>query len=257
LFLASKLSEPHDEVVLEIGTGSGIQAICMAKRAKHVVATDINDKALLYARFNANLNAVGDKIEFLNGDVYEKFNGERFNRIVSNSAVIPAPINSGFFVHSDGGPLGIDMSKKIIDGAITHLVDDGKLQMLCTSFSDRNKEFIMTKIIKDSYQNLNCQFSMVELYDNPLEPLNLLTDNFKHLYSYTAFKSNIVKNGYKQLHYLYLETNNDSSKCFDIKYELSNRLFQPDAYSGSWKGRMSRLFLAYNAELMELVPLDS
>ena len=52
---------------LDLGTGCGIQALLAAKHAEHVVATDVNPRALAFAGFNARLNGI-DNIEFRLGN---------------------------------------------------------------------------------------------------------------------------------------------------------------------------------------------
>ena len=51
---------------LDVGTGCGIQALLAARHAQHVVATDINERALAFAALNAGLNGI-DNIEFRAG----------------------------------------------------------------------------------------------------------------------------------------------------------------------------------------------
>ncbi|MBP3223510.1 MAG: methyltransferase, partial [Actinomycetaceae bacterium] len=68
--------------VLDIGTGNGIHAIIAALNEAHVVATDVSDDALQYAKMNAEL--AGVCIDFRKGSVYEPVDGMRFDVIVSN-----------------------------------------------------------------------------------------------------------------------------------------------------------------------------
>jgi len=58
--------------VLEIGTGSGAIAICLAKEVRDlfVMATDISGEALLLARENAKSAGVLQRVEFVNGDLF-------------------------------------------------------------------------------------------------------------------------------------------------------------------------------------------
>lgn len=82
--LARRLSVNEGEIGLEIGTGSGICAICGAKKgAKRIVAADINMKVKNYFDFNTILNNVEDnvedKVEFILGDVYGDIGSEKFN----------------------------------------------------------------------------------------------------------------------------------------------------------------------------------
>jgi release factor glutamine methyltransferase len=65
---------PNDRV-LDMGTGSGINAILAAKTCSDVVAVDINPKAVEAAAKNAALNGVADRITFLQSDVFDRVNG--------------------------------------------------------------------------------------------------------------------------------------------------------------------------------------
>jgi len=70
-FMARHLRfEPADSV-LDMGTGSGIQAIVAAATAARVVAIDINPEAVRLARENALANGVADKVTVLEGDLFE------------------------------------------------------------------------------------------------------------------------------------------------------------------------------------------
>ncbi|PQO34864.1 peptide chain release factor N(5)-glutamine methyltransferase [Bremerella cremea] len=72
---------------LELGTGSGIIAVTVAKHAKQVtgLATDISKKALEVARGNAEKHGVAERIEFASGDLFDAVPvGEKFDIIVSN-----------------------------------------------------------------------------------------------------------------------------------------------------------------------------
>ncbi|RCS41403.1 peptide chain release factor N(5)-glutamine methyltransferase [Bremerella cremea] len=73
--------------LLELGTGSGIIAVTVAKHAKNVtcLATDISAKALQVAQKNAEKHGVSERIEFALGDLFEAVpQGETFDIIVSN-----------------------------------------------------------------------------------------------------------------------------------------------------------------------------
>ena len=78
--------------ILDIGTGSGIIAICLAKnlRASSISATDISDSALVIAKENAELNGVEKQINFKNFDIVtnEGYPGNQFDIVVSNPPYI-------------------------------------------------------------------------------------------------------------------------------------------------------------------------
>lgn len=70
-----------DDRVLDMGTGSGVNAILAASKSRDVVAVDINPHALEAARENAERNGVGDRITVLHSDVFDAVDG-RFDLIV-------------------------------------------------------------------------------------------------------------------------------------------------------------------------------
>ncbi|MHC2067422.1 peptide chain release factor N(5)-glutamine methyltransferase [Bremerella sp. T1] len=77
--------------VLEIGTGSGIISVTVAKQAPkvHVTATDISEKALAVAKQNAEKHGTADRIEFVCGDLFAAVpDGALFDVIVSNPPYI-------------------------------------------------------------------------------------------------------------------------------------------------------------------------
>ena len=72
--------------VLDIGTGSGAVALAIAReRPKvHVVATDVSAEALAVAKRNARELEMGDRLQFVEGSLFEPFTDEQFDLVVSN-----------------------------------------------------------------------------------------------------------------------------------------------------------------------------
>lgn len=67
-----------------MGTGSGMQAVCLAERGFFVIALDINPQAVRCAKINAILNAVEGRIEVLHSDLFTEIPGRTFDLIVFN-----------------------------------------------------------------------------------------------------------------------------------------------------------------------------
>jgi len=67
----SRLGDPL--TIIDIGTGSGILAITLAASlpAAQVIATDVSAQALEVARSNAQRHGVADRIEFVQGSLFE------------------------------------------------------------------------------------------------------------------------------------------------------------------------------------------
>ena len=116
---------------LDLGTGCGIQALHLARDGERVVATDISERALAFARFNAALNGV-TSIEFRLGSLYEPVAGERFDRIASNPPFVITPRTDGVpaYEYRDGGLVGDGIVEAMVRGAAEHLVPGGVAQLL-------------------------------------------------------------------------------------------------------------------------------
>ncbi len=79
--------------ILDIGTGSGCLAVTMVKELPQcrAVALDVSEEALAYARRNAAVNGVADRIEFIRRDMFWFMDEtlHRFDAVVSNPPYIP------------------------------------------------------------------------------------------------------------------------------------------------------------------------
>ena len=116
---------------LDLGTGCGIQALLVARRARTVIATDISARALAYAEINAQLNGV-DNIEFRRGSMFEPVEGEAFDLIVSNPPFVITPRGEGVpeYEYRDGGLIGDALVEQFVRSAPAHLTPGGIAQLL-------------------------------------------------------------------------------------------------------------------------------
>ncbi len=73
-----------DTTMLDIGTGSGILSIAsVLLGAKSAIGIDIDAQSVKTAKENAQINKIGDKCEFIVGDLTNKING-KYNVICAN-----------------------------------------------------------------------------------------------------------------------------------------------------------------------------
>src|SRR5206468_8352084 len=77
------------ERALDIGTGSGVEALLTTRHAAHVVATDVNPRALRLAELSARLSGVS--LELREGSLFEPVEEERFDLIVANPPFVISP----------------------------------------------------------------------------------------------------------------------------------------------------------------------
>jgi release factor glutamine methyltransferase len=87
---AEKLEVKSSDFVLDLGTGSGILAILAAKKARHVIAADINPHAVRCTKANASLNNMQGKMDFIQADLFSAFHGAKFDLVLFNAPYLPS-----------------------------------------------------------------------------------------------------------------------------------------------------------------------
>jgi SAM-dependent methyltransferase len=115
------------EAALDLGTGCGIQALLAAKHSAQVVATDVNERALAFARFNAALNGV-DAIDFRQGNLFEPVEGERFGLVVANPPYVISPDST--YTYRDSGHPRDTLCRTIVRSVPDVLSEDGFAHVL-------------------------------------------------------------------------------------------------------------------------------
>ncbi|MFQ6172216.1 methyltransferase [Oryzobacter sp. R7] len=128
--LAAWTPRPHVERALDVGTGCGVQALHLEAHADEVVVTDLSERALAYARFNAALDEAEWDVRA--GSMLEPVAGERFGLVVSNPPFVITP-RSGevpLFEYRDGGAAGDTVVRDLVRGVGEHLEPGGIAQFL-------------------------------------------------------------------------------------------------------------------------------
>ncbi len=74
----------HGLRALDLGTGSGVGALFAARAGYAVTAVDVNPEAVRCVRINALLHHLEDRIEALEGDLFEPVRGRRFDLVLFN-----------------------------------------------------------------------------------------------------------------------------------------------------------------------------
>lgn len=128
--LASWTPRPAVTRALDLGTGSGVQALHLTAHAEQVTVTDLSERALAFARFNAALNEVD--WEVLCGSLLDPVAGREFDLIVSNPPFVITP-RSGqvpLFEYRDGGAAGDAVVEHLVRHLGEHLAPGGIAQLL-------------------------------------------------------------------------------------------------------------------------------
>lgn len=122
---------------LDLGTGCGVQSLHLVGHSDQVVATDVNERALRLARFNADLNEVD--IEVRNGSYFEPVVSESFDLIVTNPPFVISPATAERLVYRDSGLPGDRVVEHIVSNSVRHLNPGGVAQVLANwmIFADR------------------------------------------------------------------------------------------------------------------------
>ena len=131
--------------VLDVGTGTGIQAITAAKQGADVMAVDINPKAVELAKKNAELNNV--KINILESDLFLNVKG-KFDLIIFNAPYLPSdepPVKQTELWEGVKDPAwsgGKELIMKFIKEAKKYLNKDGKIIIVFSSLTKLDIEGI-------------------------------------------------------------------------------------------------------------------
>jgi hypothetical protein len=120
--LASITVRQFVAAALDLGAGSGIQALLAAQHATQVIATDINARTLQFAEFNALLNGVAN-IEFRRGDLFAAVEGCAFDLIVCNPPYLVSPESR--FIYRDNDLPGDAFCEQLVRQMPAFLVEGG------------------------------------------------------------------------------------------------------------------------------------
>src|SRR5271169_1745164 len=114
--------EPCEDF-LELCAGTAPAALLAARSAKNIWATDIAERSIDFARFNAALNGIHN-VTFAQGDLYQPVEGRTFDRIAAHPPYVPVLKTAEIFY--GGGEVGEEITKRIIEGLPTKLRAGGR-----------------------------------------------------------------------------------------------------------------------------------
>jgi len=131
-------SWPDAATILDVGCGSGVIGLSLAKRlaggSARVTLTDLSEEALSLARENAaRLLDSGSSVRFLQGDLFEAVGGERFDLIVANlpyirksdETLLSREVRRDPAIALYGGESGTEIIERLLSRARDHLNPGG------------------------------------------------------------------------------------------------------------------------------------
>jgi len=149
-------------IVLDVGTGTGVQAIISAKKgAKKVIAIDIDDNSLENAKENVAFHKLDQIIEVRKSDLFTNIKeNERFDLIISQlpfaDVNYKAPVGH-FLFDAD-----FKLHERLLKDAKNHLTEKGKIFIPSGDVANEKKlkelikkyDYKILKIEEEMFQNL-------------------------------------------------------------------------------------------------------
>jgi release factor glutamine methyltransferase len=165
--------------VLDMGTGSGIQALTALKNKEvgEVIAVDINKEAVNQLKEKIKQNHLR-KITVIQSNLFENVN-HKFNTIIFNPPYLPQDkINKKLIEDSAlyGGKNGYELSETFFNRVSKFLASDGKIFFLFSSLTNKAK-------IEEIIESNLFQF----------KELDQLKISFETLYVYEITKTNLLR----------------------------------------------------------------
>jgi len=115
--------------VLDLGCGAGTIGLLFAPQADCCVCTDVNPRALVFARANAAMNDIAN-VDMRQGDLFEPVRSEAFDVIASQPPFVarPSGVDPATFLH--GGERGDELALRLLAALPDRLALGGRACLL-------------------------------------------------------------------------------------------------------------------------------
>lgn len=132
-FLLDHIKGIRVDKALEVGVGTGIIALTLAKTCKEVHGIDINPKAIEIARENARVNNIKN-VKFWISDLFINVE-EKYDLIVFNPPYLPGEPKNELERSWSGGNGGREVIDKFLKEVRSYLRPNGKFLILVSSLN--------------------------------------------------------------------------------------------------------------------------
>ena len=148
--------------VLDIGSGSGIQAMAALPIAEEVVATDIDDEALEHLK---DLENKHKNLRVIESNLFENID-ETFDTIIFNPPYLPEQEGEEVSVARavSGGKKGYEVLAHFFQKVDKYLNPNGKILIVFSSLTNR-------KIIDEMIKTYGFKYELLEVRDFDFEKL--------------------------------------------------------------------------------------
>jgi release factor glutamine methyltransferase len=140
--LINALEVVRDERVLEMGCGTGIVSLHMAKLGAKVTCVDINPKAVECTKHNASRNDL--LINVMESDLFQMVPGT-FDLMVFNPPYLRGKADQMQDLSWAGGPTGTETLHRFLEQTDGHLADGGRVVVVVSSLMQKGA---LDKVLK-------------------------------------------------------------------------------------------------------------
>jgi release factor glutamine methyltransferase len=149
--MAESVQIGESESFLEIGCGTGVVSIAVAKRAKNGLGVDINEKAIENSKQNAEMHEI-DNVDFLVSNVFENVSGT-FSVIICNPPYtrheVADNVDRMFWDPDD------EMKRTFFQEAGSFLKTDGRIYFGWADFADIDVDLPFRLAEENGYELVN------------------------------------------------------------------------------------------------------
>ena len=131
--LARNLKIKEGDIALDVGTGTGIIALLMARKARFVLGVDVNPIAVELAKENAKINGITN-VQFKLSNLFENVTG-KFDIITFNAPYLPGEPEEPIDLALVGGKTGREVLDSFLEQFDNYLHEKGVVQIVQSSIT--------------------------------------------------------------------------------------------------------------------------